>query len=244
MSEPVSEDEESPELLGVELAPGVAIEFDEPRHAGLTWERDREHQPVALAPLASDYARLTGNSLNSWHSLRGGGFPQRWLVAIWHGYVYYTFETNSTPEEWAEIERRMTELWRERADVTEAYWDNDILPELRSIYGRMDAIEGARTSGAELSALWREAWRDTERVWQLHMDLLSAPFETLDALEQIYQVAAQSAPPGEVYRLIQGQDHELFQMELATERLVGLALADPVVADALRSGTRSFGDLR
>jgi hypothetical protein len=89
-----------------EIAPGVSIQFADPRLASLTWERDAVHMPAALSPLAGDYALVLGNSLNEQYPLRSGGFPQRWHAAIWRGYVYYAFERNATDEQWAAIRAR------------------------------------------------------------------------------------------------------------------------------------------
>src|SRR5437762_13194149 len=98
-----------------EIAREFPIQFPEPRLASLTWERDAVHMPAALSPLAADYALVLGNSLNDQYPLRLDGFPQRWHAAVWHGYVYYAFERNTTDEEWAAIQARIDRLCWERA---------------------------------------------------------------------------------------------------------------------------------
>jgi len=226
-----------------EIAPGVSIQLPDPRLASLTWERDAVHMPLALTPLAGDYALVLGESLNEQYPLRSGGFPQRWHPAIWHGYVYYAFERNATDEEWAAIRARIDELCWERAQVTESYWDDQVVPELRTIYARIDAIDAGRLPGPDLAAAWDTAWRDAERAWQLHMDVLPSVYRAREELTVVYAMAVPGASRGDSNRLLQGSENELVDMDRATQELAAFASAQPAVADALRSGTRSLGAL-
>lgn len=224
-----------------EVAPGFPVEFENPVHAELEWGGDRGHFPDALTPLAGDYARVVGSTLNGWQS-DYEGFPQRWRTGVWHGWVYYAFEPNATPDEWVEIRRRTIELWREIANVTEATWRDNILPEVRSIYARLDAVD-AEGAGTDVAAAWESSWLAAERVWKLHV-MTAGQIQVLQDLAEAYTVAMPDAPADEAFRLIQGDRHELFEMEVETERLAAMAAAAPAVATALRSGVRSLDALR
>lgn len=217
------------------------IEFDHPSHAWLTWERDAEHMPVALTPLAGDYARVVGGSLNGWYG-RFPELPQRWHTGVWHGYVYYAFEPNATAEEWTGIRQRVTEICRDRAEVTDVYWRDTVLPELRTLYPRMDAVD-TNGPGHAVADAWEAAWLGAERAWQLH-DCLLGPYQILVDLAEAYGTAMPDAPACEVYRLIQGSENELYETELETERLAARAAVTPAVASALRTGLRSVDGLR
>lgn len=226
-----------------EIAPGVPIEFADSHAASLTWERDAVHMPTALAPLAGDYALVLGNSLNDQYPLPQVGSPERWHAAVWHGYVYYAFERVASGDEWKPIEAKMDELRRERALVTESYWIDELLPELRAIYARLDAIDAERLPGAELAEAWGSAWRDAERAWQIHMDVTPSVYRTRSELGDLYLLAIQGASRAEVSRLLQGSESELVEMERATEALAALAASTPAIREALRSGDRSLDRL-
>ena len=224
-----------------EVAPGFPVEFENPAHVELHWGGDRGHFPEALTPLAGDYARVVGSTLNGWQS-DYDGFPQRWHTDVWHGWVYYAFEPNATPDEWAVIHRRSIDLWRELADVTEATWRDDILPEIRSLNSRIDAVD-AEAAAADVADGWESSWLAAERAWKLHM-MVAGQIQVQADLAEAYEVAVPDAPPAEAFRLIQGSRHELFEMEVETERLAAMAAATPAVATALHSGLRSLDDLR
>jgi phosphohistidine swiveling domain-containing protein len=224
-----------------EVAPGFPIEFESPAHVELLWGGDRGHFPEALTPLAGDYARVVGSTLNGWQS-DYDGFPQRWHTGVWHGCVYYAFEPNATPAEWADIHRRANDLWRNLADETEAMWRDDILPEVRSLYARMDAMD-ADGAAADVAEAWESAWLVAERAWKLHV-MPAGGIQVLSELAETYKMARPEAPASEAFRLIQGSRHELFEMELETERLAAMAAAAPAVAAALRTGLRSLDDIR
>jgi phosphohistidine swiveling domain-containing protein len=225
----------------MEVAPGFPIEFENPAGVELEWGGDRGHFPEALSPLAGDYARVVGSTLNGWQS-DYDGFPQRWHTGVWHGWVYYAFEPNATPDEWAVIHRRAIDLWRDLADITDAMWRNDILPEVRSIYARIDAVD-TEVAGADVAEAWESSWLAAERAWKLHM-LVAGQIQVQADLAEAYKVALPDAPAGEAFRLIQGSRHELFEMERETERLAAIAAAAPAVATALRTGLRLLDDIR
>ena len=225
-----------------EVAPGFPVEFDQPGHVGLEWNRDRGHMPEAMAPLAGDYARVIGSTLNSWQG-DYGDFPHRYHTGVWHGWVYFAFEPNATPEQWAVVRPRVTALCRELADGTEAWWRDEVVPEVRSLYDRMDAVD-AEAAGPEVADAWDASWLATERAWKLHGLACLGPFQILEDLGAAYKVAKPDAPAGEAFRLILGSRHELFEMDLETERLAAMAAAAPAVATALRSGVRSLDELR
>lgn len=226
-----------------EIAPGVPIQFADERLATLTWERDAVHMPGSLSPLACDYALVLGNSLNQQYPVPMGGFPQRWHVAVWHGYVYYAFERNASDEDWAAIQARIDRLCRERALVTEAYWNDQVLPELRTIYARMDAIDADLLSGADLADAWEAGWRDAERAWEIHMDVTPAVYCVRAELAAMYAQAVPTASRTEANRLLLGLESELVEMDRATDDLARLASATPSVHAALRAGRRSLGAL-
>ena len=224
-----------------EVAPGFPIEFENPAHVELAWFGDRGHFPEALTPLAGDYARVVGSTLSGWQS-DYEGFPQRWHTGVWHGWVYYAFEPNATPDEWADIRRRTIDLWRKLADVTDAMWRDDILPEVRSLSSRIDAVD-AEAAAVDVAEAWESSWLAAERAWKLHV-MIAGQAQVLGDLAEAYKVAVPDAPAGEAFRLIQGDPHELFEMELETERLAAMAAAAPAVATALRTGLRSLDDIR
>jgi pyruvate,water dikinase len=224
-----------------EVAPGFPIEFEHPAHAELRWGGDRAHFPEALTPLAGDYARIIGSTLSGWQG-DYDGFPQRWHTGVWHGWVYYAFEPNATPDEWAVIHRRAIDLWREIADATEEMWRDDILPEVQSLYPRIEAVD-ADAAGPDVAAGWESSWLAVERAWKLHM-MVAGQIQVHGDLAEAYRGAMPDAPAGEAFRLILGSRHELFEMELETERLAAMAAAAPAVATALRTGLRSLDDLR
>ena len=224
-----------------EVAPGFPVEFETPAHVELEWGGDRGHFPEALTPLAGDYARVVGSTLSGWQS-DYEGFPQRWHTGVWHGWVYYAFEPNATPDEWADIRRRTIDLWRKLADVTDAMWRDDILPEVRSLSSRIDAVD-AEAAAVDVAEAWESSWLAAERAWKLHV-MIAGQAQVLGDLAEAYRVAVPDAPAGEAFRLIQGDPHELFEMELETERLAAMAAAAPAVATALRTGLRSLDDIR
>jgi phosphohistidine swiveling domain-containing protein len=224
-----------------EVAPGFPVEFENPAHVELRWGGDRGHFPEALTPLAGDYARVVGSTLNGWQS-DFDGFPQRWHTGVWHGWVYYAFEPNATPDEWAVIHRRSVDLWRQLGHELETTWRDDILPEVLTLYAQIEAVD-ADAAAAEVAEAWESSWLAAERAWKLHV-MTAGQIPVLQDLAEAYKAAVPEASAGEAFRLIQGSRHELFEMELETERLAAMAAAAPAAATALRTGIRSLDDVQ
>jgi phosphohistidine swiveling domain-containing protein len=223
------------------------IAFAEPSHAELTWEWDDMHMPHALTPLAGDYATGLAHAFGEPYRRYGeqfGPFPQRWFAAVWHGYVYYAYQRNVPDEERQALYDRILALQRARVPVTHAYWRDELVPELRRLYARMEATPAETASLPELAGRWESAWQALGRAWDIHFDAIAGPYQVMDDLVEAYEAATPGAPAGEAVRLAHGQRHELYDVEVGAERLAAMIAASPALSDALTAGTRSIADLR
>jgi rifampicin phosphotransferase len=226
--------------------PDFPIEFADPSHVELTWEWDDMHMPFAFAPLAADYSMSIGQAFSEPYRRYSefGPFPQEWLAASWNGYTYYAVRRNYTQDERAGMLERITALCRSRIEPTAAYWRDEIIPELRSLYQGMRDVPAETASLGEVADGWEAAWATLERAWRIHFDIICGPYQVMEDLADLYEKASPGAPTGEAVRLIGGRHHELYDVEVAIERLAAFAAGSPALAQALRSGTRSIDDLR
>jgi rifampicin phosphotransferase len=231
--------------VGLDL-PDFPIEFADPSHVELTWEWDDMHMPFAFAPLAADYSLIIGEAFSEPYRRypEFGPFPQEWFAANWNGYTYYALRRNYTQEERPAMLERIVALNRSRIEPTAAYWRDEIVPELRSIYQRMRDVPAERGSLAEIADGWDAAWAALKRAWRIHFDIICGPYQVMEDLADLYEKASPDAPTGEAVRLSQGRRHQLFDVEVGIERLAETAAAFPALAGALRGGTRSIDNLR
>jgi phosphohistidine swiveling domain-containing protein len=233
----------SPATVGLD-DPAFPIDFDDPADIELAWEWDDMHMPFALTPLSGDFVRVVGSGFddpNIRYSDAGfGAFPQRWHCAVWNGYAYFAIRRNYSQEERPAVIERYTAMARSRIEATDAYWREQLLPELHQLYDRIESVPVETGSRDEVAAGWEAAWQAAERAWAIHFDAILGPYQVMDDLADAYEVANPGAPPGEALRLAQGGHHELLDVELGAEQLAALAAASPAVADALRAGVRSI----
>jgi len=212
------------------------VEWEEPTDPELAWEWDDMHMPFALAPLAADYVRVLGTGFNLCYEVFGD-FPQRWHCRVWNGYAYFAHQANVPEADREALSARWLQVMRARADVTEAYWAGEVLPEIRSIEAHIRAIPVETLGPSELAAAWDEAWELTGRLWQLHFNVILGPYTILEELADLYEALVTGAAPGESLRLIQGVEHELFATEVGMEQLAESAAARPAVRDLLVEAT-------
>jgi len=196
-----------------------------------SWEWDDMHMPVALTPLAEDYVRVLGEGFNLVYELNE--FPQRIYCRVWNGYAYFANDPHLPEPERAANEARWHTAQREAAKVTERFWTDEVLPEIREIETRLRAIPTDALEPADLAAAWDNAWADVGRMWKLHFLLIRGPYAVTEDLVDLYETLVPGAPPGEALRLIQGTEHELLETELGMERLAAIASANPAIAAAL-----------
>jgi phosphohistidine swiveling domain-containing protein len=234
---PMTAQSPSSEVVGVST--DFPVEFDDPAHAGLTWEWDDMHMPFALAPLAADWTRVTGQGFGAWKAYLGVDVPSRTLTAIWNGYAYFAYDPGAEGEELEANNARALTAWRAFEARTEAYWRDEALPELRAIYRQMDEATIESGSPIEAAVAWRQAWAGADRAWRIHFTVIVGAYQVMEDLADLYESIVPGAAPGESMRLIQGARHELYETEVGIEGLVRLALDHPAVAEALRSGVRS-----
>jgi rifampicin phosphotransferase len=227
--------------------PDFPIEFADPAHVELTWEWDDMHMPHAFTPLAGDFAAGLAWAFQEPYRKYSGGefgvFPQQWHAAVWHGYVYYAIQRNVSQEQRLELWDRVMALCRSRIPVTWAYWRDELLPELRDLYGQMEAVPVETAPLATVADGWDAAWDGQRRAWDIHFDVILGPYQVMDDLVDAYDAATPGASPGEAVRLTAGGRHELFDVEVETERLAAMVTAEPALADALSAGVRSVEEL-
>jgi pyruvate,water dikinase len=226
-----------PAIVGVSA--DFPVEFADPSLATLTWEWDDMHMPFALTPLSGDWAVMIGSSFDSWKVDLGRDFPSRSHGAVWNGYAYYGFSPNAEGEERAAHLAAALELFRGRIEPTEAYWNDEVVPELRAIYAGMQAAPIEDGSPEAAAAAWDRGWAGITRAWWLHFIAIIGPYQVMEDLADLYESATPGASPGEAMRLIQGGRHELYETEVGIEALAVRAGQSPDLAAALRSGTRS-----
>jgi pyruvate,water dikinase len=227
--------------------PDFPIEFANPAHAELTWEWDDMHMPHAFTPLAADFAIGIAEGFHEPYRKYGaefGPFPQRWYTSVWHGYVYYAVDRGVTQAERPALWERLVKLARARISKSDRYWRGELRPELDAIYAAMEAVPVETAPLAEVADGWEAAWAGRQRAWDIHFDIIQGPYQVMEDLADAYDKATPGAPPGEGVRLAAGGRHELFDMEVATERLVAIAAGSPELRDALASGVRSVETLR
>ena len=225
------------ELVGV--GPDFPVEFDDPADAALTWEWDDMHMPFALAPLAADWTRVTGQGFGSWKAYFRIDLPSRTLTAIWNGYAYFAYDPGAEGEQREANDARALEAWRAAEATTEAYWRDEALPALREIYRQMDEAPIEAGTPAEVAEAWRQAWAGADLAWRIHFTVIPGAYQVMDDLADLYESIVEGASAGESMRLIQGVRHELYETEVGVERLATLAAEQPTIAAALRAGVRA-----
>ena len=211
--------------------PAFPVEWVDPSDAALTWEWDDMHMPGALGPLAADYIRTLGAGFA--YGYEQLGTPAVILTRVWNGYTYFTL-TSEVPEAdrpamWA----ARTEACRARIPLTEAYWNDEVVPELRNIYEWIAARPVQTMPAGDLAETWDEVWRRIGRCWSLHFYAIRGPYQVLDDLADLYESIVADAPPGEALTLIGGGVHELHDVERRLEGLAATAARTPGLADAL-----------
>ncbi|MEA2652985.1 MAG: rifampicin phosphotransferase [Chloroflexota bacterium] len=221
--------------------PAFPIEWVDPSDATLAWEWDDMHMPRALAPLAGDWVRVLGAGMA--YGYRRLGTPAEVRVRIWNGYAYFALATDVPESEQPAMWARRREGCRARIPLTEAYWHDQVVPELREHYAWVAAQPVEAMSRDQLSEAWDEAWTRIGRCWSLHFYVIRGPYQVLDDLADLYESIIENAPPGEALMLIGGAIDELHDVQRQLDGLAALAAATPALAKALAEPGASIADV-
>lgn len=201
------------------------VVFDTPGDALETWERDDMHMPFALTPLAADFIRYCiGRGFNPPYEAFGA--PQRLFAGVWHGWAYFSYRANVPEDGQAAADARWVEVCRARIPLTEAYWRDEALPELRRMFDAMAALPVDDLAPGDLARAWLDAWEAGTRSWVIHFFAILGPYQVLEDLADAYAAAMGPGRDAEALSLVGGGHHELEEVEAGVERLAGL------VADA------------
>ena len=217
----------------VEVGPDFPVAFASPGDVAHAWELDDMHWPHALTPLAAEYVRTLGAGMNDRYDV--GDFPQRWRVEIWNGYAYFALVFDGDESAFADVVARWDAYWRDRLDETSAWWRDEALPRLRTLYAQIDEVDVDGLDGAALGEAWLDAWEACRRAWAIHFVAIMCPYQAVEDLADLYERAIPGAPPSEAMTLNQGFNDDLHAVEVDTEALVRAARATPAVGEALRA---------
>ncbi|HEX5591460.1 MAG TPA: PEP-utilizing enzyme [Candidatus Limnocylindrales bacterium] len=208
------------------------IAWESDRDPDLTWEWDDMHTPFPLAPLSEDYVRTLGAGLNAPY-VTFGDFPQRWHCRVWNGYAYFGREPGIPPEAEPANRERWLAVMRDRVAVTEAYWRDEVLPEITALETEMRELPIETASPSELVVAWERAWAVTRRMWDLHFCIILGPYQVVEDLVDFYERHVPGRPAGESVRLTQGTPNEIVETERGMEHLAAVASANERLAAAL-----------
>ena len=214
------------------------VAWEDPTDPTLTWDRDDMHMPFALVPLSADYIRTLGEGFNFRYTLHGD-FPQRWKCRVWNGYTYFAINYNAPPEERPAIDERWQAAMQRQVEVTEAWWRDEALPEIRRLEAEIRMIPAEGLAPSALAQAWDRAWAATLRMWELHFIAIGGPYTAVEQLADFYDALVPEAAPGEAVRLIGGTLNELFDVELGVEELARIARTHPAIEAALTTGALS-----
>jgi phosphohistidine swiveling domain-containing protein len=215
-------------------SPEFPVTFADPGDAEHTWERDDMHMPFALTPLAEDFCvEVIGRSFNPFYEQFG--VPQRLHAAAWNGWVYFSSRPNVPEEERKAAEAHWIEVHRSRIPLTRALWEEEVIPELREIFGRIARLPIEDLPGDAAAEAWLRAWSDTHRAWVLHFVTIMGPYQVLDDLIDAYNAAMGAGHDVEALELIGGGHHVLEDVEEGVEALAAMTSAEPALADAIEA---------
>ena len=214
------------------------VAWEDPTDPTLTWDRDDMHMPFALVPLSADYIRTLGEGFNFRYTFHGD-FPQRWKCRVWNGYVYFALDYNVPAEERPAIDERWQATMHRQVEVTEAWWRDEALPEIRRLEAEIRNIPAEGLAPSALAQAWDRAWAVTLRMWELHFIAIGGPYTAVEQLADFYDALVPEAAPGEAVRLIGGTPNELFAVGLGIEELARIARAHPAIEAALTTGALS-----
>jgi rifampicin phosphotransferase len=218
--------------------PVTADEFPvlwlDPSDADVSWEQDHMHMPAALTSLSADYVLTLGSGFA--YCYRRLDIPIDIRTRIWNAYAYFGVATDVPEGEQPSMWERRTEACRARIPVTEAYWRETAIPELRDIYDWVASRPVETMPAEELAETWEEVWTRIGRCWSIHFLAIRGPYQVLDDLADLYESVVPDAPPGDALALIGGGIHELHDVERRLEELAKLASATPGLAERLADG--------
>ncbi len=217
------------------------VEWVDPSDPEISWEWDDMHMPAALSELAGDYVRLLGAGMGYGH--RKLGTPVKMLVRVWNGYAYFGLATDVPESEQAAMWERRTEGARGRIPLTERYWREAAVPELRAVYAWVAERPVEAMPAAELANTWDEVWARIGRCWSIHFYAIRGPYQVLEDLADLYESVIAQPAPGEAMGLIAGGIHELHDVERGLEELAALVAATPGLAERLAAPGVTVADL-
>ncbi len=150
--------------------------------------------PAALSALAGDYVRLIGAGMAYGHR------ELRCRSRCASGSGTDTPISGSPPTSQSRSKPRCgsggPSAPGRRIPLTEAYWRDEAVPELRAVYAWVAARPVETMPAAELAETWDEAWARIGRCWSIHFYAIRGPYQVLEDLADLYESVIEDAGAG------------------------------------------------
>ncbi len=231
------------------------VSWENPDDAKLTWQLD-SHMTGALAPLTySVFAAFARGGIPALGQL---GLPFKVRTTRINGYIYIAFVPAAAPPEAVmkaigaanrlapglvklligRMAAGMTKQQLEKLNPIvarfEAYWQDELLPEIKQHLAYFESCDLRGLSLAQLRAHFGEGLRRVERLGgALHMLAGVPAIFAMSQFEELYCDLFEGATPLDALRLLQGFDNKSLEGDRALWRLSRAAMTMPSVRQAL-----------
>src|SRR5262245_27764131 len=110
------------------------------------------HMPYRLLPLAGDYVMVIASGFGYGYSRLG--LPLEIKGRTWNGFAYFAADVAAPEAEHKAIWERRNVAARAQIPITDAYWRERALPELRAAYAWLAGLPVETLPAVELADAW------------------------------------------------------------------------------------------
>ncbi len=219
------------------------VTWDDPSDAQLSWEWDDMHFPHALTPLSGDYAmRAISPGFN--YRYKQHGLPIEARCRIINGYAYFATRFEVPDSDRPRVREQAQESRRAQARIVRTYWEQKVLPTLRTTYQWLQEAPIETAPLATVAHAWDELWTRAPYLHGLHFMTNAGSYQSVNDLADLYESMTPGARPGDAFALVQGISTELQRVERDLYLLAERARSIPHVKQAvLHDSTAALANL-
>ncbi len=209
------------------------VKWEQPGDEQMFWQLDRMHFPNQISMMEDDFIHIF-YSKGFFVAAEVYGAPIRPHVRRFFTRHYLAFAPLSLPHaELEELGKRFEQNLGKAIGGQKNRWENEFLPEIRSLIDDWEAFDLAGASDAQLLAHWDVTIQRLGRLSQIHFEIALPMLLSIGLFDEIYTDLFGAENPLESMRLLQGTPTMTTRMGQELWRLSRIASNSPAVRTIL-----------
>ena len=213
-----------PEPVAIPPQDDFPVDWAAPEEQKVPWQHDKMHFPQAMPPLESEFWERFMHGLHL--GMAHYEMPLQTVAKTFNYWVYMGIFPNQPIEKMEELGKKSDEVVMASVHRLQERWDDEWLPEIKSMIDKWDAFDLEQAATPDLLAHVEEMWEETTRMVEIHFEIVISVYVALSLFDELHHDLFADDGTFDSHKLLEGFDNKSLEIGRALWDLSRVAAAD------------------